>query len=257
MSDIADNRNIGTLFSKYELFFLDQAYFSSDPPQILILQFVVPRVSLSLSPSLSNLTLVEWNSSSTESLSSSSSVFLNLSYPFRPYALIIGYNKPYPKPRQSNLLSSHLKIIISYLSNTLPIKKLSLQEPLHNTVNNNSIFNRKCVDFFTKWQVLFHFHNPVCEYNHPDSLSQRSVVATLQLISLSLFCPYFFIKPGLQSPLILRSFIPHQFFISLFFECSYPYNQHQKYSPYLSHVVNSGCVKGPMSRRVLWEQTFF
>ena len=34
--EIPDNKNIGKLFSKYELLFLDQANSSSDPPQTLI-----------------------------------------------------------------------------------------------------------------------------------------------------------------------------------------------------------------------------
>ena len=53
-------------------FFLDQASSSSDPPKILILQFLILRASLSLSSSLSNLTLVNWN----PSLRQSSLVFL-------------------------------------------------------------------------------------------------------------------------------------------------------------------------------------
>ena len=52
--EIPYNKNIGKSFSKYELLFLDQAYSSSDPSQILILQFPILRVSLPSSPSLSN-----------------------------------------------------------------------------------------------------------------------------------------------------------------------------------------------------------
>ena len=55
---IPDNKNIGKLFSKYEMLYLDQANSSSDPSQILILQFPTPRASLSPSSSLSNFTLV-------------------------------------------------------------------------------------------------------------------------------------------------------------------------------------------------------
>ena len=50
------HKNIGKSFSKYELFFLDQANSSSDPSQILILQLPIPRTSQPLSPSLSNFT---------------------------------------------------------------------------------------------------------------------------------------------------------------------------------------------------------
>ena len=41
--EIPDNKNIGKLFPKYELLFLDQAKSSSDPSEILILQFPIPR----------------------------------------------------------------------------------------------------------------------------------------------------------------------------------------------------------------------
>ena len=48
-----DNKNIGKLFSKYELLFLLKANSSSGRSQILILQFSIPRASLLLSPSRS------------------------------------------------------------------------------------------------------------------------------------------------------------------------------------------------------------
>ena len=41
------------------------------------------------------------------------------------------------------------------------------------------------------------------------------------------------------------------------FTYSHPYNLHQKYFPYLSHLAKSGSVKGPMSKGVLWELTLF
>ena len=55
--ELPDNKNIGTFFSKYELFFLDQANFSSNRFQILQLQYPIPRASLPPLPSLSNFTL--------------------------------------------------------------------------------------------------------------------------------------------------------------------------------------------------------
>ena len=39
---LLDNKNIGKVFSKYGLFFLDQANFSSDPSQTLTLQYPIP-----------------------------------------------------------------------------------------------------------------------------------------------------------------------------------------------------------------------
>ena len=59
--EIPDNKNIGKLCSKYELLFLDQANFSSNSSQILILRFAIPRASLPPSASLSNFILVNWN----------------------------------------------------------------------------------------------------------------------------------------------------------------------------------------------------
>ena len=38
VSEILDNKNIGKLFSKYELLFLDQVNSNSDPSQIFIQQ---------------------------------------------------------------------------------------------------------------------------------------------------------------------------------------------------------------------------
>ena len=43
--EIADNNNIAKLFSKYELFLLYQANFSSNPSQTLIQRFPMPRAS--------------------------------------------------------------------------------------------------------------------------------------------------------------------------------------------------------------------
>ena len=39
------------------------------------------------------------------------------------------------------------------------------------------------------------------------------------------------------------------------FAYSHPYNLHQKYFPYLDHLANSGCVKWPVSKGVLWGLT--
>ena len=55
--ELPNNKNIGKLFSKDELLFLDQANSKSDASQILIVQFPIPAASLPPSPSLSNFTL--------------------------------------------------------------------------------------------------------------------------------------------------------------------------------------------------------
>ena len=57
--EIPDNKNIGKLFSKFELLFLDQANSRSDPSQTLMLRFPIFTATLSPSPSHSNFTLAK------------------------------------------------------------------------------------------------------------------------------------------------------------------------------------------------------
>ena len=79
---IAYNRNIGKLVSKYEVLLLDQANSSSSLSQILILWLPIPRASLPPSPPLSSFTLANRNPSLTQSSSCSSSVSLFCPTPF-------------------------------------------------------------------------------------------------------------------------------------------------------------------------------
>ena len=135
---------------------MDQTNPSSVPSQILILWCPKPRASLLPSPSLSNFTLAYQNHPSTQSSSCSSSVSLLCPNQFNhmPATTKIGYTKPYGKLSQSNLSSSCVQIVMLYVSNTLPMKKLSRAtslSKLYNPLNNNSIFNTKYVEFFTKW----------------------------------------------------------------------------------------------------------
>ena len=76
--ELPDNKKNEKLFSKYELFFWDQANFYSNSFQVLMLQYPILRASLPPSPFLSNLTPANWNPSSTQYLSSTSlaSLFL-------------------------------------------------------------------------------------------------------------------------------------------------------------------------------------
>ena len=80
--EIPDKKNIGKLFAKYELLFFNQANFCSDPSQIFMLQFPTPVASLSPLPSMSSFTLANWNGTSTQYLSCSSSVSLLFPTPF-------------------------------------------------------------------------------------------------------------------------------------------------------------------------------
>ena len=80
--EIADNKNIGKCFSKYEQLFLGQANSSSNPCQILILQFPTTRAPLPSLPSLWYFTLANWNPSSAQFSLDSLSVSLFCPNPF-------------------------------------------------------------------------------------------------------------------------------------------------------------------------------
>ena len=150
------NKNVGIIFSNYELFYLDQANSSSDSSQILILRFFIPRGSLPYSRSLSIFTLANWNPSSTQSSSRTSSVSLFSPPPF---------NHTYLKDwiNQTKRQAKSIKFIIKQYTNhnTLWVKHTTHQKAvslraaspskLGNAVNNNSICNTKYFEFLTKW----------------------------------------------------------------------------------------------------------
>ena len=212
MFKIPDNKNIGKLFSKYELLFLDQANFSSNPSQILILQFPIRRASLPSSLSLSNFTLANWNP-----LQHNLHLVLHrFSYFVLPHS-ITSYHKYWIY--QTICKAKPIKFIIKLYTNhdTLSVKHATHQKAkslrassvsnLDNMLNNNSTFNTKYAEFSTKWQVLLHFHNPTCAYNQCYNLHQKTV-PLLQSIFTSLFHPYLFTKSSLRSPLTLPSSLP-------------------------------------------------
>ena len=124
MYSTSDNKNTGKLFSKYKLHFLHQANSSSDPSQMLMLQFSIPRASLP------HLRIILPNR--RKRLFNTILVMLFIGFPILSYTIrlrvteCIGYTKPYANTSQSNLISSYIKIIIPYGPNMLPIKKLSL-----------------------------------------------------------------------------------------------------------------------------------
>ena len=119
-------------------------------------------------------------------------------YWFPYFALPHLTTKPCANPSQANFLSSYIRILIPYGSNTLPIKKLSLFPlKLDNTANNNSISNTQNADFCIKQQVLLHFSQ--CynfAYNHLFNLQQK-FVPLLQSNFTSLFRSYLFTKSSL------------------------------------------------------------
>ena len=116
--ELPDNKDIRKLFSKYELFFPNQSNFSSNSFQILILQHLIPWVSLPSFLSLLNFTLVNWNPSSTQYswCSSSFSPF------FLPHSTTHHSYWMYQTKCQAKQIK-FMKIIIPYWPRT--IKKLS------------------------------------------------------------------------------------------------------------------------------------
>ena len=97
--EMPNNKNVGKLFSKCELLFLHKANSSGDPSQILILQFPILRASRTPLPSMSNVTLSNWNPSTTQSSSCSLSVSLFYPTPFdhtSPHVLDIPNHMPSP-----------------------------------------------------------------------------------------------------------------------------------------------------------------
>ena len=138
--------------------------------------------------------------------------------------------------------------MIPYQSNTPPIKKLSLYEPLlfqSQTTNNNSILNLKCPEFSATGQVLFQFNNPTCSYNYSYNHHQKFSSANFHcIIPLSL-------KIILTIPNDTLFFCASAIPQLPIFACSPPCNVHQKHFPCFSYLANSDCINGPLSMGVL------
>ena len=132
------------MFSKYELVFPNQANFSSDPSQILILQHPIPIYFLLSPPTLSNFAIVNGNTNSTILIM----LFFGFpiwSYPIQPHSTSIRCAKVNAKTSQSNLLSCCIKIIKLYVDEahnhqrTESLRAVSLSK-LEKMVNSNSNF---------------------------------------------------------------------------------------------------------------------
>ena len=111
------------MFSKHELFSLDQAHFSLNPFQILILQYPIPRSTMP--PSLSCPT----------------------PFDYTPQLLDI----PNQMPSQANQIHYQTTYKSFYLIGQTNQKAESLTvaslSKLDNTINNSSICNTKCAEF--------------------------------------------------------------------------------------------------------------
>ena len=147
----------------------------------MILQLPICRTSLPLSPSLSNFTLANWNPLQRKTD--------HAFHRFQNFFVLnsttsIRFTKSYVKPSQLNLLSSYIQIMIPYGSNMLPIKKLSLYEPLLWMLNylqnvrwsfiftshlvdttNAAVFTKKQFLLFIQFSLLY--FTITCSQNHP------------------------------------------------------------------------------------------
>ena len=193
--EIPDNKNIGKLFPKYELLFLDQAKSSSDPSEILILQFPIPR-ALCLSHHLCQILP---QPTETPLQHNPHHVLHRFPYFVLPDSTT-RYHKYwiYQTIWEAQPIKSIVKLYTDH--NTLWVKHATHQKAeslratslskLDNNVNNSSMFNTKYAQYFTKWQVLLVFHSPTCAYNHSYNLHQKSV-PLLQSTFTSIFHHYF------------------------------------------------------------------
>ena len=139
-----------------------------------------------------------------------------------------------------------------YLLKGESLRATSLSK-LDSKIKSNSVFNSECAEFSTEWYVLFHFYDPTCAYNHSYNLHQK-----FSSTNFNLFIPPLLVHKII---LIIPTSTPFFYAVVLFhlpiFAYSHPLDLPLNYFPYLSHLGNSSCVKGPMSKRVLWGLTLF
>ena len=219
---------------------------------------------ISLPPSTSNFTLASWNPFSAQSSSCSSLLSLFFPTPFDltpPHVWDI--QKYMVIQNRSNLIISSTQIIIPYGSNALPIKNWDFKgrfsfesnsitlSKLANTVNSNtitlssiqcmlnSLLNRRCTFIFTP--LLMHAISPTSLLIHPST----SVNVDLPISALPVH------KIILTIPTNTSFLYTSAIFHFPIFAYNHPNSLHRKHFPYLSHLANSGCIKGPGSIGVL------
>ena len=135
------------------------------------------------------------------------------SYPIRAHAPTgIGYTKAYARSSQSNLSSSYIQIIILYGSNTLPSKSWVFKSRFSFKVKQQGQ-----QQLYLQYKVCWILYKMVgaSSFSQP-CLCIRPPLQSPPKIRFSIsfnFHPSF---TSLQSPLILSSSIPQQFFTSLF-----------------------------------------
>ena len=125
---------------------------------------------------------------------------------------------------------------------------------LDNTVNNNSVFNVSWILY--KMISAVSFSQPYLCKQPPHNLHQNSVPPIPAIFYLPIL-PFIFRKIILTIPTNTLFLYTSVIFHLPFFAHNQPYSLHQTYFPYLSHLSNSDCDKGPMSKGVLWGLTLY
>ena len=153
-----------------------------------------------------------------------------------------------------------MQIIIPFWSDMLPIKKLSLQEALlfqswttrsittpsslqsvQNSLQNGMWFSNSqsylCIQTSLQSPRKIRYPTSAIFY-----VPVRNLLAHKINFTISTNTPFLYTKSIFHFPI---------------FTYSHPYNRHQKYFPYLSHLAKSGSLIATVSKGVLWELTLF
>ena len=237
--ELSNNKDIGKLFSKYV--FLDQANFSFNPSQILILQYPILWDSLPHFPILLNCTMANWNPSPTQSSSCSSSVslFCPIAFDHTPQLLDI----PNHMPSQTNQIYYQDIGQIRYPPKSWVLRAASLSR-LGNTVISTLTSIQSVLNLLQNGRYSFIFTTLLVHTaSHLYNLHQKFSSANFQLPILPL--PVH--KIILTIPIILTfpSSIRQDFFTSLCL-CTAILTIYIQ-SIFLNHLANSSHAKGPGS----------
>ena len=214
------------MFSKFELFFLDQANSSSDPSQISILQFPIASASLPPSPSLSNFALATWNPLQHNPH--------HLLHQFLYFVLPHWTTNYYRYWIYQTICKAKLmKVIIKLYTchNSLWTKHTTHQKRwVFKSHFSFKVRQHDQQQLYLQYKICWilykmvrfpSFSQPYLS-TQPTLLSPPRTVPLLQSISTFLFHPYLFKSKSLKSPLTSPSSIPQQIFTSLFLRIAIP-----------------------------------
>ena len=138
------------------MFFLDQANFSSNSFQIWQLQYPIPRASLPPLPFLSNFTLANWNPSTTQSSSCSSSVSLFCSSPFNHMSSYWMYQTIYQAKPETEIVEVYRPFFYTKNDLCFNIKNISSNsfEHVFSKLSYQKL-NLLPSEYFTDLQIIF------------------------------------------------------------------------------------------------------